>query len=494
MAIYTDALAEGLTQSQILGRLQSALSRGQLTDSEDVRKLYEIGGLREFGLEKLSEAEERASDKGATLEVITSPIGSFNPSSPTGLNPTQLQQKLASLQQLRNIGINLTFPNLASRLGVAEFGSQGGVAPINPPAGQFNVPFTATGPAQAAQVPVPQPMAGQPTPQAQPPAQAGQPGQYIKVGNAFFQQSPRGLQAISDPNTLRGLQSGQIPSTQQAEIGGGAGRFAAGSVPLQNQQAQALVQAPPQPSATGITEPPEISNLKTQMGLPADLTSTSIDDVIKKVSTYFGLDETNKELKDLDDKHLEEVASINSNPWLSESLRTRKVNVAQEKHEAKKDALVQRLKLKQDVVGKAITIFEKEREFKKDLLFKQLDLQEKAIDNARQETTSDIREYQFAQKQGFTGTFLQFQAQSQRATTKPTEADLQLQEARNVETILAASRGKDGFVDPKIYQRERLKARMSPSEFDGRFGHLLSPAERKIIGIDKGGILGFDSL
>ena len=82
---------------------------------------------------------------------------------------------------------------------------------------------------------------------------------------------------------------------------------------------------------------------------------------------------------------------VNINPWLSENLRTKKVAQIQEGYEKKKTALVDRLKLQQDVVGKAIDYYQKERDYKKDLLKMALDEKNKELDYE----TGIIGEYQF---------------------------------------------------------------------------------------------------
>lgn len=42
------------------------------------------------------------------------------------------------------------------------------------------------------------------------------PVKYVKIGPAFFAQTPTGLAAVADPATLRGLMSGQIPAETRA--------------------------------------------------------------------------------------------------------------------------------------------------------------------------------------------------------------------------------------------------------------------------------------
>ena len=63
-------------------------------------------------------------------------------------------------------------------------------------------------------------------------SQVGLPSNYIKFetpkGPAFFEQSPTGLAAVSSPETLRRLQSGELQSTTQGSQAPGAARFAPG--------------------------------------------------------------------------------------------------------------------------------------------------------------------------------------------------------------------------------------------------------------------------
>lgn len=54
---------------------------------------------------------------------------------------------------------------------------------------------------------------------------------FVKIpagqGYAYFQEGAQGLEAISNPQTLRGLASGSIQATEQPTIAGGANRFSA---------------------------------------------------------------------------------------------------------------------------------------------------------------------------------------------------------------------------------------------------------------------------
>ena len=69
----------------------------------------------------------------------------------------------------------------------------------------------------------------------------------------------------------------------------------------------------------------------------------------------------------------------------------------------------------------------------------------------------------------------------------PTGEQKETQQLANIESRLRASAGTDGFVDPGVFMDERRKSKMGPSEFDKRFGSLLSPQERERLGIEETG-------
>ena len=153
-------------------------------------------------------------------------------------------------------------------------------------------------------------------------------------------------------------------------------------------------------SQTGITPSGgSFDDLFAQSGLS---TKNNIEDVIKSISKLYGFDAINKEMEELDNSHIDDVANVNDNPWLSEALRSRKIAQAQDKYNQRKDALVNRLRLSQDVVGKAIDLYQNEKEFEKDILFKGMDIRQKELDREQQETkygTGIIGEYQFYSEQ-----------------------------------------------------------------------------------------------
>ena len=205
-------------------------------------------------------------------------------------------------------------------------------------------------------------------------------------------------------------------------------------------------------------------------------------DILGKTETDKFLDGLSKEFGELDNKYIDDVASVNENPWLSEGLRSKKVAQLQEKYQAKRDALTDRLTLFKDVQNKRTAITEVgNRKVLVDLdtgkIIKELG------ESFQKEDTQIIeaggrRLLVNAQ----TGKIIQdFGA----VTRVPTEGDIETGEIPQIQDRLNASRGIDGKVDPNVYIREKQTARIGPDEFDKRFKTLLSPQERINLGIDK---------
>ena len=118
----------------------------------------------------------------------------------------------------------------------------------------------------------------------------------------------------------------------------------------------------------------------------------TFEDVITGIAKTFGLPDVEAELAKVDSQFAEDQAEVNNNPWISEAQRSRKITQLKEKYETKKDQLVDRLKLRGDIVGKALDVFEKEREFRKDMLFKRLDLRQKELEQSAK-VPSDIQTF-----------------------------------------------------------------------------------------------------
>lgn len=192
----------------------------------------------------------------------------------------------------------------------------------------------------------------------------------------------------------------------------------------------------------------DLQNLNQQIGLPPDLASTSIEDIVAKVSKAFGLTDVNKQMETLDDQFIDDQAKINENPWLTEGIRATEIKKLQNKHEVRKDALINRLRLQQDVAGKAIDVYFKEREFKKGLYFKQLDLRKEQIEK--------------------------------KTETERTRA-LKTEVIKRAFPRLDESRGRDGYVDPNVYldlRQQYAEAIGDARGFDDIFLPMLSPSER----------------
>ena len=256
-------------------------------------------------------------------------------------------------------------------------------------------------PAQPVPQPAPQVGGVQPQPQSTP---LTQQQYFLQPGETPEQYNQRIAQLRGD--TPENLARVQQLTQQKAGAGFQQTSQQLAQQPQSTQVAPQSMQLAQLPSADG--------GLLQQTGLPSELSTTTIDDVIQKVSAAFGLTDVSKELQKVTDQEGVEIQEANENPWISEGLRVKKIQAIQGKYESKKNALVERLRLQQDVVGKAIDVYYKERTLKQELLFKQLDLQSKLF--AEPKTTDDIREYEYAKSQGFPGTMLDYFKQKSAST------------------------------------------------------------------------------
>lgn len=194
---------------------------------------------------------------------------------------------------------------------------------------------------------------------------------------------------------------------------------------------------------------------------------TSLVDMVKEISALYGFDEINGEIKKLDDQYVKDVADVNDNPWLSETLRSDKIKKLEAKYQDKKKVYTDRLSLNNDIIGKAVTLFQAEKAQEQALLLKALDsaLEETDAPN----TTSDITEYNLAVSQGYKGSFLDYQRTNAnlKATDSgggssvlggtyssgggSTSSGGTTPLKGNDSQILEASRGADSYVDPNVY-------------------------------------------
>ena len=122
---------------------------------------------------------------------------------------------------------------------------------------------------------------------------------------------------------------------------------------------------------------PEGNKAQTDVQAQADTTISNITstdangqikplaDVVKEFADSMGLTDISDQIQAVTDAEADAEMAINENPWLSEAERSKRVQLSAAKFKAKKNALIDRLKLEQDVVAQAVDYYEKDREFKR---------------------------------------------------------------------------------------------------------------------------------
>lgn len=163
----------------------------------------------------------------------------------------------------------------------------------------------------------------------------------------------------------------------------------------------------------------------------------TIKDITKQVFSAMGLDQANKEIKniakeleDLQNKKDDEIRAINDDPWLTEGVRQRQIQKADEKWADRIDSRVNKLQLLESVqkdavqqaqfaLGTAISLYDSERRFQAAQTQMYYDQAQQEFDNAikLQELsmkgqggsgTSEMQEYMFSVDQGFNGSFMDY--------------------------------------------------------------------------------------
>ena len=257
---------------------------------------------------------------------------------------------------------------------------------------------------QVSQVPQPPQATPGPVPQVQTPV-AQQTGQQA-------QPTPQQVQQQT-PQVQQTGQTGQVNQTT------GQPTNMVQVTPEQYQQIQELSARANELLGTNIDVTPQVDETQTQEEAPKNTlslfdeamggsvsgfddlfkqfgisTNNSIEDVVKTLSQAYGMESINKEIEGLDAQYADDVMSVNSNPWLSEGLRSKKISLLQDKYETKKNAYIDRLKLQGDIVGQALTLYENEKQLQKDLLFQ-------AITERQNEIENQIAVAKLNQAQGF---------------------------------------------------------------------------------------------
>jgi len=93
-----------------------------------------------------------------------------------------------------------------------------------------------------------------------------------------------------------------------------------------------------------------------------------------------GINSITEEIAKIDASQANEAMEIDSNPWISEAERGKRQTLLRNKYETKRNALIERLKLQDSMVGKAIDYYEAERKYQQEMLFKSMDIAQKELD------------------------------------------------------------------------------------------------------------------
>lgn len=201
------------------------------------------------------------------------------------------------------------------------------------------------------------------------------------------------------------------------------------------------------------------------------------------------IEDMNKEYQKLQDKKVEEIGEINMNPWLSEGLRSKKIASLNSQYEGREANLTARLSLQNALYEEGIAQakfltsgLQEDRNKLLDLAVKREEAQAK-VDQQEFENQLDLANLTLDEKEF---ALAQYKAQT-TPTTTPTEGDKKVYEASAIQSRLLASKGGGQYVDGNVYLSEKARSRMSASEFDSRFGLLLSPSDRTKYGLAKSG-------
>ena len=164
-----------------------------------------------------------------------------------------------------------------------------------------------------------------------------------------------------------------------------------------------------QTSQTGQPTAPTTDNGKTPFQNVID-TYTEVYKQLGLTDIKTAYEKTLKDQQDMTDKMNAEIADVNDDPWLSQGVRDARVKKIQTKYETKLNTLSNFAKLYDSE-------FQQGQEQAKFLVGQIETDTQKAVELAQKKqealdalsNTPDIKEYQVAQGQGYSGTFLQYQ-------------------------------------------------------------------------------------
>lgn len=319
------------------------------------------------------------------------------------------------------------------------------VSPSTPGSTQGNPinPAQSTNPASNPSATVPQ---AQPaTPAVQPPSTSLQPGStgpevqalqnYLASLGFLSQEQIATGPGIYGPQTTAAVQAFQqtfgvdnstgpgywgphsIATAQQLSSAQSAGAVANGGA-----GAPGIPNTGTAGQGTTPTAPTSLSDILAGAGIQTT-PQTSLADIVHQLSDAYGLTDIKTQLTTLNSKYADQVANVNDDPWISEAIRAKKVSGIQDKFNLEKQSLMSELSAENTVVGQAITLYNAEQSNQEKLVSDQIQASIAQLNATNSSQTPDIKEYNLAKSEGYTGSFTEYQKESanlKATTTKST--------------------------------------------------------------------------
>lgn len=275
-----------------------------------------------------------------------------------------------------------------------------------------------------------------------------------------------------------GLNIDQIPVQQNAPSSGDTGSVNDPITQAVDSLRKLYGLSVPEPGVTPIEQ--AINDAKT------------INDALGLTDIKAKFDEVNQQYTDLQNELNDKIQGENDNPWLSEGLRQDRIASLQKRYEGKLDILVNKQKIYdslyqqgQQQAKEILATVHQTQQQNIDIVNTAIDLVQKQQEAATKLAKLDPSTYKEVQG-GLYDISKGEWVIPPKPGGNPTEADKQVYETRTIENTLNASKKGGQFVDGNVYIQQRTRSRMSPSEFDSRFGQLLSPDDRRKYNIGQG--------
>lgn len=224
---------------------------------------------------------------------------------------------------------------------------------------------------------------------------------------------------------------------------------------------------------------PAAAFTETYNQLYKDLGLDTLADEIKKLTE--GIEAYDNELA-------EEIEDISDNPWLSEALRTKKINAATTKINSKKNNLVNKLQLQQSLFNSGqeearfvsqmgVTLTHREEDLQRDIIFKAMEAVEKEQQAIRELSAFDSANFKAVQGGLYDVKNDKWIVQPKPETVK-TPQPKTVKPEDEMAAQLASVTGPDGFISPDDYTVARkawVDAGLSPTTFDTKFKGYRNP-------------------